>query len=112
MSAGVPSRSEQDLTDEERRLLVDALAELRAAVADYEAFVGKELRPGEPVPVVSAEAVGKAQARVDAAEDRLWQLRQRLLGLARPSWAPQASLVTDWFSDEDADYDLHANSLR
>ena len=112
MSAGVPSRSEHDLTAEERRRLVDAHAELRAAVAEYEPFLGKALHLGEPVPVVSVEAMAKAQARVDAAEDHLWLLRERLLGWARPSWAPRASLVSDWFSDEDAEYDEVTDQAR
>jgi len=112
MSAGVPSRSEHDLSEEERRLLVAAHAELRAAVADYETFLRTELRPGEPVPVATAEAMADAQARVDAAEDHLWELRERLLGWARPSWAPRASLVSDWFSDEDAEYDEATDHAR
>ncbi len=81
-------------------------------MSQYEPFLGTALRPGEPVPVVSVEAMAKAQARVDAAEDRLWQLRERLLGLARPSWAPRASLVTDWFSDDDAEYDEVTDPAR
>ncbi|MGH8975667.1 MAG: hypothetical protein ACRD0C_20985 [Acidimicrobiia bacterium] len=112
MSAGVPSRSERDLTERERRILADAHAELRQAVEAYEPFLGKELRPGEPVPVVSADGMRAAQERVEAAEDRLWQLRERLLGWARPAWAPRASLVSDWFSDEDADYDQVIDPVR
>jgi hypothetical protein len=84
MSAGLPSRSERDLTEDERRLLAYAHAELR----------------------VSASALRDAQEWVEAAEERLWQLREGLLGWARPPWAPRASLVSDWFSEEDADYDL------
>jgi hypothetical protein len=112
MSAGVPSRSENDLSEDERRLLIDAHAELRAAVAEYEPVLGQELRSGQPVPMVSVEAIAKAQAHVDAAEDRLWQLRERLLGSARPSWAPRASLVSDWFSDDDAEYDEVTDPAR
>ncbi|MDA8295608.1 MAG: hypothetical protein M0004_03285 [Actinomycetota bacterium] len=44
-------------------------------------------------------------AEVEAAEDELWRLRQELLGLVRPLWAPGAGLVAYWFSDEDAAYD-------
>jgi hypothetical protein len=32
-------------------------------------------------------------------------MREQLLGWARPSWAPAATLVSGWFSDEDAVYD-------
>jgi hypothetical protein len=105
VSAGIPSRSEQELNADERHLLVEAHAELRSAVTEYEPYLGTTLRAGESVPVVNFDAMAKAQARVDAAEDRLWELRERLLGWARPSWAPRASLVSDWFSDEDAEYD-------
>lgn len=105
VSADSPSRSEQDLTDDERRLLADAHAELRAAVAAYEPYLGKALHPGEAVPIASADALHDAQERVEAAEERLWQVREKLLGWARPPWAPRASLVGDWFSEEDADYD-------
>ena len=42
----------------------------------------------------------------------LWQLREQLLGWARPPWAPRASLVGDWYSDEDADYDQMTSSAR
>ena len=112
MSAGVPSRSEQDLEPDERQLLVGAHRELRAAVDDYEAFLGRELHPGEPVPVVKAELLRGAQERMEAAEARLWQLRERLLGWVRPAWAPAASLVSDWFSDEDAGYDQVVDPTR
>lgn len=105
MSAGSPSRSEHDLTDDEHRLLAEAHAELRAAVAAYEPFLSRALRPGEALTVASADELRDAQERVEAAEERLWQLRESLLGWARPPWAPRASLVGDWFSDEDADYD-------
>lgn len=105
VSAGSPSRSEQDLTDQERRLLAEAHAELRAAVDAYEPFLGRALRPGEAVPIASANELRDAQERVEAAEERLWQLRENLLGWARPPWAPRASLVSDWFSEEDAGYD-------
>jgi hypothetical protein len=112
MSAGEPSRSERDLNEEERRLLVAADTELRAAVVDYEPFLGKALPPGEPVPVVRIDAMAEAQGRIEAAEDHLWQLRERLLGWARPAWAPRASLVSDWFSDEDTAYDDAAEPTR
>lgn len=54
MSAGGPSRSEAELTSEQRHALEEAHADLRAAVQAYEVFLGKELRPGEDVPVVKA----------------------------------------------------------
>jgi len=46
-----------------------------------------------------------AQAEVQAAEDNLWQLRAELLGWERPPWAPRATQVTAWMSDEDQIYD-------
>ena len=78
---------------------------LRDAVAAYERFVGGALEPGQPVAVHDAEVVKAAQAAIEAAEDRLWQLREELLGWARPSWAPSAALTSDWFSEEDSVYD-------
>jgi len=49
--------------------------------------------------------MAQAYAEVDTAEAALWQLREELLGWPRPAWAPRASLVADWFSDEDRVYD-------
>ena len=105
MSVGSTSRSESDLTPDERRLLAAAHAELRAAVKNYEQYLGGELKPGAPVQVVGVSELRAAQERIDAAEEDLWKLRERLLGWPRPAPTPRASLVTDWFSDEDADYD-------
>jgi hypothetical protein len=74
-------------------------------VASYERFLGGPLEPGEATPVHNADEMKHAQEAVEAAEDRLWQLREALLGWARPSWAPTAALTSDWFSDEDTVYD-------
>jgi hypothetical protein len=46
-----------------------------------------------------------AYAGVDAAEAGLWRLREELLGWPRPASVPRASLVADWFSEEDRIYD-------
>ena len=54
---------------------------------------------------MDGERVRAAQERVEGAEVRLWELRDRLLGWSRPSWAASASLMSDWFSDEDSVYD-------
>ncbi|MGH9057256.1 MAG: hypothetical protein ACRDYY_15555, partial [Acidimicrobiales bacterium] len=93
MSSSVPARSEADLSAGEHQALEDAHRELRATVAAYEGFLGKERQPGTPVTVVSAEGIQEAQERVENAERRLWDLRERLLGWARPPWAPPATLV-------------------
>ena len=108
MSTGMPSRSEHDLTEEERRLFVDAHAELRAAVAAFEPFRGKELEPQTAVPIASAKdpkEMREAKERIEAAEARIWELRERLLGWARPPWAPPATLVSDWILEDDPGYD-------
>lgn len=105
MSSSVPARSEADLSTGERHALEDAHRELRAAVEAYEGFLGKELQPGTPVTVVRAEDIQEAQERVENAERRLWDLRERLLGWARPAWAPPATLVSDWILEEDPGYD-------
>jgi hypothetical protein len=86
---GASSRSEDDLTEAERRELAAGLEQLQAAVAASE----------------TAEDPVAAQDAVDRAEEHLWDLRERLLGGSRPPWAPRASLVADWFSSEDAIYD-------
>lgn len=105
MSAGVPARPEAELTGAERQLLEEAHAELRKAATAYDQYVAALLRPGEtPTPIPRGE-LAAAQRRIELAENRLWQLRERLLGWERPPWAPPASEVTDWFSPEDAVYD-------
>lgn len=103
--SSLPARSEHDLTIEERRALEEAHAELRDAVKAYEAFLGRELQQRAEVPVVSAEEIRAAQQRVESAEAHLWELRKRLLGWTRPSWAPPATLVSDWILEEDPGYD-------
>ncbi len=112
MTAGLPSRSEADLTVEEQKQLAAAHVDLRAAVAAYEEFLGSKRRPEVAVPVAAVDRLRKAQERVERAEERLWELREQLLGWHRPAWAPSASLVSDWFSDEDADYDALTDSAR
>lgn len=105
MSSSLPARSEGDLTASERRALQDAHRELRASAEAYEALLGKELQPGAPVTIVGAEDLQGAQERVEKAERQLWELRERLLGWARPTWAPPATLVSDWILEDDPGYD-------
>jgi len=93
------------LSTEDRERLVRAHARLREAVDAYGKFVGGPLEPGQDVPVHSAREMAAAQAEIQAAEDELWQLRESLLGWARPASAARAELVADWFSDEDRIYD-------
>ena len=112
MSAGSPSRPEAELGPGEHKALEAAHAELRVAVDAYEEFLGRELKPSEPVPVANATAMREAQVRVEVAEGRLWELRERYLGWSRPSWAPSATLVSDWFSDEDSIYDELGDDAR
>jgi hypothetical protein len=108
-----PVHSEDQITPAQQRLLHDAHRQLRAAVAHYETFLGAELKPGQPVPVHNFEDMSSAQKDVEAAERELWRLREELLGWVRPSWAPGATLVADWLSDEDAIYDeIDAGSVR
>lgn len=112
MSSSLPVRSERDLSQEERQALEAAHAELRAAVEAYEAILGTELHPGVDAPVVKAEELGPAQERVEAAERRLWELREQLLGWTRPPWAPPATLVSDWILEEDPGYDNEPDGAR
>lgn len=99
------TRHERELSGEDRARLADAHRALRDAVATYDQFLGGELVPGEPVPVTDGEQLRAAQEAVEAAERRLWELREELLDWPRPPWAPSATLTADWFSDEDAVYD-------
>lgn len=108
----LPTRSEHDLSPEERQKLEAAHVELRAAVEAYEAFLGKELQPGVDVPIVKADKMQAAQERVEAAERKLWELRERLLGWTRPPWAPPATLVSDWILEEDPGYDSEPDCAR
>ena len=103
MSSSVPTRREDELSPADRQRLKDAHRALRAA---YEPFtLGTELQPGQPVPTHPLDKMAKAQAAVEAAERELWRLREELLGWARPSWAPTAASVSDWFSPDDSVYD-------
>jgi hypothetical protein len=108
-----PVHSEDQITPGQQKMLNDAYRRLRTAVADYEPFVGHALKPGESVPVHNLEEIARAQGEVEAAERELWRLREELLGWVRPSWAPNATLVADWFSDDDAVYDeIDSSSVR
>jgi hypothetical protein len=46
-----------------------------------------------------------ALVAIEGAERELWRLRGELFRWTRPAWAPSASLVADWFSEEDRVYD-------
>lgn len=95
-------RHERDLSAGDGARVEEAHRALRDAVAVYERFHDGPLDPGEPAPVHDAGEMRAAQEAIEAAEDRLWQLREKLLSLARPSWAPSAALTSDWFSEEDS----------
>ncbi len=104
-------RWERKLSEDDRSRLETAHSDLRQAVAAYDPFVGGPLEAGQPIPMHDAAEMRAAQEAVEAAEDRLWRLREELLGWVRPSWAPSATLTSDWFSTEDAVYDdLHVTS--
>jgi hypothetical protein len=112
VSPSWPVRSERDLSPEEHQALEAAHTQLRAAVEAYEAFVGHELQPGTDLPVVEADEMRTAQERVEAAERTLWELRERFLGWTRPSWAPSATLVSDWILEEDPGYENEPDSAQ
>lgn len=100
-----PQKALEDLSPAERATLEAAQGRLRQAVFDYNKFLGVPLQPGAETPEHGAEEMGVAQAEVQEAEAELWRLRELLLGWRRPSWAQSATSVSDWFSDEDSDYD-------
>jgi hypothetical protein len=93
------------MSDADRDRLEAALRDLKAAVRAYEPFLGRELVADQPVPVHDFDAMRSAQEAVQAAEDRLWRLREEVLGERRPPSALSALATIDWFSDEDAVYD-------
>ena len=95
----------EELNEEGRARLEAAHRRLREAVAAYEPFIGREVSPDDELRVHDAALMAAAQRELESAEDELWRLREGLLGWARPPWTPSASLMADWFSDEDAIYD-------
>ena len=103
--SAAPTRSESELTEEERARLETANRRLHEAVQAYEQFLGRPLKPGEPLPVHDFEEVARAVAEVELAERELWRVREEVLNWPRPPWAPSATHVADWFSPEDAVYD-------
>lgn len=100
-----PRKSPAELSPKERELLEDARHQLKEAVQNYDRFLGAELKPGMDAPVHKLEDMAATQAEIEAAEAELWRVRGELLGWRRPGWAQSATSVSDWFSDEDADYD-------
>lgn len=100
-----PQKSLEDLSAEDGVVLEAAHKRLRDAVRNYDRFLGVELRPGVDVPAHGAREMGATQVEIREAEAELWRLREELLGWRRPEWAQSATSVTDWFSDEDSDYD-------
>lgn len=98
-------RSVDELALADREHLELAHGRLREATKNYEQFLCGPLDPKQDVPVHDARVMAAAQAEVQVAEDELWKFREDLLGWTRPAWAPKATLVADWFSDEDRIYD-------
>ena len=103
--AETAEQHQRHLTADERAQLVDADRDLADAVAVYEQRADRAPAADQPAAVIHEEGLRRAQQRVQEAEDRLWQLRESLLGWTRPPWAPSATLTADWFSDEDRIYD-------
>jgi len=112
VSSATPSRSELDLTAEQRSAIERAHVDLRGAVEAYEKFLGNELRPDEDLAAMNAEELRAAQERVESTETKLWELRERLLGWSRPAWAPPATLVSDWILEDDPGYDDEPDVAR
>jgi hypothetical protein len=109
VSSSAPQRAFEDLEPEDQARLEAAHRALRDAVEAYQRFVGPELKPGQDVPVHDIKEMAKAQEAVQTSEARLWALREELLGWSRPSWAPPATLVADWFEDDDLYDDTDAS---
>lgn len=100
-----PQKSIADLSTEERAALEAAHKQLHDAVRAYDRFLGVEAQSGRDLPLHATSDMSVEQVKVQDAETELWRLREQLLGWRRPAWAPSASSVSDWFSDEDSEYD-------
>ena len=98
-------RSVDDLEPADRDRVEQAYRRLREVTDSYEVLRGGGLAAAQDAPVHNAAAIAAAQVAVQDAENALWQLREELLAWARPAWALNATLVADWFSDEDRIYD-------
>jgi hypothetical protein len=82
-----------------------AHAELHEAAQAYEAFLAAAVDENGCLRLEDDAALRRAQDRLAAAENRLWEVRRRGLGWSRPSWAPPAALVVDWILKDDPGYD-------
>src|SRR5438128_1573547 len=100
-----PIRSVDELDAKSLERLKEAHERLRRAVTAGEPFRAGPLAGKEVETTHEAERLRDAYTEVEEAEAELWRLREELLGWRRPSWAPRASLIGDWFSDEDRVYD-------
>lgn len=100
-----PVRSEVELSGEDRARLDSAYSRLREAAKAYEPYLARQLAPDGTLVVHDFDEMANAQAAVEAAERELWQLREEVLGWSRPPWAPSATSVAEWFSDEDSAFD-------
>ncbi|CAN5318911.1 hypothetical protein BH20ACT3_BH20ACT3_04230 [soil metagenome] len=109
MSQPVPG-VDHDVSAAGRTRLEAAQHDLVVAVEAYERSCAVPLGPGTTMSALDARQLERLQDAVASAEDRLWRLREELLGWSRPSWAPSAALVADWFSDADTIYDDEPDS--
>jgi hypothetical protein len=97
-----PARSIDNLSASERGKLSTAQQRLTQAVKNYARFERRApLRAGEEAPSHDFEEMLAAQKEVREAEADLWKLRETLLGWHRPTWAPAATQVSDWFLEEE-----------
>jgi hypothetical protein len=101
-----------DLPPDDRIHLDHAYRALRDAALTFEQCADRDEQCADGDVVATApgssatpSALRRLQQAVDDAEDRYWRVREELFGQRRPVWAPRASLVAAWFSDEDALYD-------
>lgn len=97
-------RRVEDLDPGDRRRLEEAHRQLRHAVREYVAVApDPELGIGDAADT-PLDVMRRAEAAVQEAEARLWELRARLLGWHRRPTDLSALQARDWF-DEEVDYD-------
>lgn len=105
MSTNAPEHAIDNLSDDDRSLLVAAHERLNRAVEQYQPFLDRRRLKNGEIQGHPRAAILRAQQAVADAEANLWQLREQLLGWRRPSSGFNATWAADWFSPEDRVYD-------
>lgn len=91
-----------ELETADQLALEQAYRRLRETALRYEPFVAHHApEQGEP-PIHSLEEMKTAQEDLLAAEEALWELRERLMNWPRPHGALRATQVVEWILEEES----------